>query len=143
MTTSTNTIKTFTRALVVLTLLISCQAAFAQANDRMLVTVPFAFAAGKASLPAGEYLIYRRGMNGVELRATDSDAAAILTTTPLDVDRAGERAQLVFHRYDGKYYFAGAQTFDGEMVFKAPRTQEERQLATAGARHQVVLVSTR
>lgn len=116
--------------------------AAAQSNDRIVVNIPFEFTVGKAALPAGEYVVVRRKMNLLEVRGTDSDAAAIVTTTPLAVDEAGERAQIVFNRYGEKYFLAGVQSLDGSMIVKASASKDEQRLAKAGVERQVIALAS-
>ena len=108
-----------------------------------LVSVPFEFTVGKATLPAGDYVVTRRGANVVEFRSAESDAAAVATTSPLAVDEAGERAQIVFNRYDNAYFVAAVQTLDGTMSLKGSRSKGEQQLAKAGVRAEIVAIAAK
>ena len=111
---------TSARLVAVLTMLVA--GAAAQSSQRMLVSVPFAFAAGKTTMPAGDYVVTRRGSNVLEIRG--AEGAALLTTAPLEVDEAGERAQVVFNRYDTGYVLAAVQTLDGSMRLKGSRSKD-------------------
>lgn len=125
-----------------LVLTIAAVAAPAQARtDRMLVHVPFAFVVGKVTLPAGDYYVQRRTPSVLELRSADTNAAAVVTTTPLDVDRAGARRSVTFNRYGDKYFLAAVQSGDGSMGLKAVRTAEEQRLAKSGARPEALAVT--
>jgi hypothetical protein len=113
-------IKRAAALVAVLTILVA--GAAAQSSKRMLVSVPFAFAAGKTTMPAGDYVVTRRGSNVLEIRG--AEGAALITTAPLAVDQAGERAQVVFNRYDTGYVLAAVQTLDGSMRLKGSRAKD-------------------
>ena len=107
--------------------------AAAQIQTPFEVHVPFAFAAGKVQMPAGDYRVNRQGTNILILRNADTSDAVILPTAALDVDSTVERAALVFNRYDGKYFLSQVRSFDGTQTYKLAPSKEERQLATIDA----------
>jgi hypothetical protein len=103
--------------------------AAAQIQNRFEVHVPFAFMAGKAKLPAGDYSVNRQGANLLILRNTETSDAAILPTASLDVDATTSRAALVFNRYEGKYFLSQVRSFDGTQTYRLAPSKEERELA--------------
>jgi hypothetical protein len=117
--------------------------AFAQSDARMRINVPFAFAAGDASFEAGTYFVSRRATNVVQIRSVDGKQTALLTTTPLAGDKAGESSAVVFHRYGDSYYFAGMQTLDGKMIYETSRPKAEQRLAREAGAGQTVVVATK
>ena len=107
--------------------------AAAQIQNRFEVHVPFAFAAGKVQMPAGDYSVNRQGVNVLVLRNVETSDAAILPTSAVDVDATADRAALVFNRFDGKYFLSQVRSFDGTQTYKLVPSKEERQLATISA----------
>ena len=105
----------------------------AQIQTPFEVHVPFAFAAGKVQMPAGDYRVNRQGTNILILRNADTSDAVILPTAALDIDSTAERAALVFNRYDGKYFLSQVRSFDGTQTFRLAPSKEERQLAVISA----------
>jgi len=70
------------RILVMASLLAVCSFAatqVARAQEPMVVNIPFAFTAGDASLPAGEYRVQKMDGNGAVLliRCTEPTASAL------------------------------------------------------------------
>lgn len=90
------------RILVVLAVLLTATAGFAQ--ERARVTIPFSFQAGDQVFPAGQYVI-GRGSHGqvVALEQLDGKAFAWV---PISAPRGttGERAKLMFHQYGDNYF---------------------------------------
>ena len=128
-------------ALAILALTIAAAATPAHAQtDRVAVYVPFEFVVGQTAMPAGDYMVTRRGSNLVELRATNQDAVAVATTAPLDVDRAGERRSLTFNRYGEKYFLASITSGDGRMQLRPSRSSEQERLAKSGVQRETVAV---
>jgi hypothetical protein len=111
----------------------------AKLDNGMHVRVPFGFTVGRKQLPEGDYSVERRGSNVLIFRKADGSANAIVTTSPIDVDRTGQAA-LVFHKYAATYYLAQVRSLDGTVDYKVLSSQEDRQLAKAsGEPHVVVL----
>src|SRR5882724_11957032 len=67
-----------TATLFVLSIVVAAQVA--QADEPMLVNIPFAFVAGNATLPAGEYRVEKLNGNSavVLIRCSDANAAAVV-----------------------------------------------------------------
>jgi len=77
--------------------------ALAQATA-MSVTVPFAFHVGEKTLPAGEYIVHRRG-EAIEISGKTGNAIfAISTAVPNPASKLDN--QLVFNRYGEDCYLS-------------------------------------
>jgi hypothetical protein len=112
----------------------------AQTSSRVEVTIPFDFAAGKATLTAGTYSIRRTSGNLLAIRSADGKTTA-LVNAPLTIgsrdSKAGER--LVFNQYGDQYFLAqvwlsvdtGRQLFNSGAETKAAR---EYKLASNNAK---------
>jgi hypothetical protein len=92
------------RVFAVLGLLIaSALSAFSESDYVLRVHVPFAFVAGRANLPAGDYIVEQDGLNGVvtlQNRTARSSAAVISLNG--DYSLRGKEPQLIFQRINGQ-----------------------------------------
>jgi hypothetical protein len=92
------------RVFAVLGLLIaSALSAFSESEYVLRVHVPFAFVAGRANLPAGDYIVEQDGLNGVvtlQNRTARSSAAVISLNG--DYSLRGKEPQLIFQRINGQ-----------------------------------------
>jgi hypothetical protein len=72
----------------------------------LIAKIPFQFSTGKATLPAGEYLVKCLDPNRKQLvvQSTDGKAAAVVPMI-LARGRSQEDAKLVFHRYGRRDFF--------------------------------------
>ena len=97
------------RILVLASLLVLCSFAATQAaraQEPLSVNIPFAFAAGETTLPAGEYRVQKMDGNGAVLliRCTEPKASIMVVTNSTGGGKQQEQSKLVFHRY-GNHYF--------------------------------------
>jgi len=76
-----------------------------QIPAKVVVSVPFDFTAGKATLKAGTYSIRRMNGNALQIQNADGSTAAVLNA-PLTLGsrdfKAGQR--LVFNKYGDEYF---------------------------------------
>ena len=119
-------------ALVVLTLLITVSAAYAQTDRQTLVNIPFSFSVGEKAMPAGEYLIRRNRKDSdvvwVIQNKASGEAALLLTRSTHSTDTQ-EKAKFVFRQYADAYFlseFWAAGTNTGREI---QITDKERALA--------------
>jgi hypothetical protein len=80
----------------------------AQAQEEMIVKVPFAFVVQGQTLPAGKYVVSRgsEDRSAMVLRGEDanSKSIAIVMTMPADGhDPAGDKPALTFSRFENQY----------------------------------------
>ncbi len=75
-------------------------AASAADVDAVRINVPFAFKAGKTTLPAGDYMVSEQGSNVVTLKG--SHGSAILLGVPSD-EADPTKTSLTFDHTDGGY----------------------------------------
>jgi hypothetical protein len=121
-----------TRALPVLAaaaLLVAAVPASAQLTETLTVEVPFAFVAGKTTLPAGTYVVKAMASKALLLRATDGDHAAIVTTTAVAPTSDLGRSEVSFNRYGDAYFLAQVRPAASTQYYGIPRTKEEARLA--------------
>jgi hypothetical protein len=78
-----------------------------QAQSSVRSSIPFAFKAGRALLPAGEYLLRydNTEMSGVlRLRSEDGHEAAYVLVLNADVPKGVGEARLIFDKQGGETY---------------------------------------
>jgi hypothetical protein len=117
----------------------------AQAQEPMVVNVPFDFVAGDKTLPAGEYAIKTVG-SARTLVLTDSKAAvsAVVNTNPAVLSEPQSQSKLVFNRYGDRYFLAQVWTAgyaSGRQLIKSDGEKEMAQSAKLETRGQVALVA--
>lgn len=81
-------------------------------SQRIVASIPFAFNAGKASLPAGKYTITVLNPTSdrriLQIRSANGRSVAMIMTSDVIGD-VSENSKLVFERDGDRYYFAQAQ----------------------------------
>ncbi|HEY3441917.1 MAG TPA: hypothetical protein VGK29_14235 [Paludibaculum sp.] len=113
-------------------LMVGLTAAPALAQGRVRVNIPFSFAAGAESLPAGQYLIQRSGMAGtslVQLHNVDRNRTTMFMTLPVNHPGVSNNPRLMFEVLDGTYRLAELWTAGAESGAMVPRTKEQALIA--------------
>ena len=120
----------FTAVLMLLCLLGVGVSARAQGTDAVVVSVPFEFVAGGATLPAGEYRVSRLdpGMNQELFISGHDKRGAFLLPLAFKDGSAGEPA-LSFDHVGGKYFLSRIKTLRG--VYTIPAQREMIMLSQA------------
>jgi len=118
----------------------------ARAQEPMVVDIPFAFTAGNATLPAGEYRVAKLDQNsGVLLiRCADPSAAAMVLTNAAQAKELQSQSKLVFSRYDNHYFLSqvwSAGSSRGSQLSKSPREKELAQVARIETKGEITLVA--
>lgn len=144
MMTTTNLIRRAATMLAVLAMMASTAvfAAPASLEGKIEVHVPFAFAAGKATLPAGDYIVRRERTNVLLIQNKESHEASLLITLPTDTQQTRRHTALVFNRYsNGNYFLAQVRSFDGTTTFRITPSSGEEQMARGETPTQVAVVA--
>jgi hypothetical protein len=114
--------KSYLLALLTLTCLLGLGiTAHAQDLDRVVVSVPFAFVAGGATLPAGDYTVIRAnpGINR-ELAITGYNKGGAFLL-PLAFDQTtSDEPTLSFAQLGGRYYLSKVKTLNGVYTLPLP-----------------------
>jgi hypothetical protein len=119
----------------------------ARANAQSVETtanVPFAFVAGAASLPRGEYRMATLPGHTDALMIRGLQHGAIILSQPAGSSRADDTPRLVFDRV-GDQYFLREIHLAGDVSFALPLTSVERGAAerlASGEKSEVVVVRT-
>jgi hypothetical protein len=104
----------------------------AQDADAVVVSVPFEFVAGGATLPAGEYRIDRlnSGVNRALAIRSYSNGGALLLPVVFD-GVATDEPTLSFEHVGGKYFLSRIKTLSG--VYTLPASREMVMLGKANS----------
>lgn len=118
-----------------------------EAQEPLLVNIPFAFTAGRMALPAGEYRVENTGAASrfLLIQRTDRSAATYVMSNAVEVNKPQARSKLIFHRH-GNRYFLSQIWVEGHSRGRelAPSTKEKEQqglLARNEAPDQVTIVA--
>jgi hypothetical protein len=133
-----------TATLFVLSFLVAAQVV--QADEPMLVNIPFAFVAGNVTLPAGEYRVQKLDRNPavVLIRCSDTSAAAMVMSNAAQAKETQTQSKLVFNRYGNRYFLSQVWTsgsIRGRQLLKSSREKEISQLARIETKSEVTLVA--
>ena len=118
----------------------------ARAQDAMVVDIPFAFTAGNATLPAGEYRVQKLDRNSAMLliHYWDAKASALVITNAAQAKETQTESKLVFNRYGNRYFLSQVWTsgsIRGRQLPISPREKEMPQLARNETKTEITLVA--
>ncbi len=118
----------------------------ARAQETMVADIPFAFTAGNATLPAGEYRVQKLDGNSAVLliRCSDASAAAMVITNAAQAKELQSQSKLVFKRYDNRYFLSQVWTagsIRGRQLSKSPQEKELAQTARLETKGEIMLVA--
>jgi hypothetical protein len=133
-----------TATLFVFSLIVAAQVA--QADEPMLVNIPFAFVAGNVTLPAGEYRVQKLDENSavVLIRCSEPSAAAMVLSNATQAKQLQTQSKLIFNRYGNRYFLSQvwkAGSIRGRQLSKSPREKEISQAARMETKSEVTLVA--
>ena len=124
--------KAFFRITGILALAVLAAAQLARAQEALLVNIPFAFTAGKMTLPAGEYRIQKAADTSPTLliRRTDGSAAGLVMSIAVDTNRRqADQSKAVFHKYGERYFLAQVWTAGHSRGRELPESAKEKEQA--------------
>jgi hypothetical protein len=133
--------KSYSIAVLTLTCLLGLGiTAHAQDLDRVAVTVPFAFVAGGATLPAGDYSINRANPSVNRELAIIGYNKGSAFMLPMGFDQgASDTPTLSFAHIGGRYYLSKVKTLNGVYTMPLPpaaialaRTNSQSTLSSSG-----------
>ena len=130
-------------AVVGLGLLLATVSAYAQTR-MVTANIPFNFAVGRTSLPAGAYTIRSLGLSSrvIAIQNPDRNLTNVVLPLPCISTEAQERTKLVFHRYGDQYFLAQIWTAGNHMGNELPKSRRETEVATDNPAQNVVVVAT-
>jgi hypothetical protein len=138
-----------TRALVMAGMMALTAMAFtrvAQAQEPMVVNIPFDFVAGNTQMPAGEYSVKTSGPTKslLVISRDDSTASAFINTNAAVASEPKSESKLIFNRYGDRYFLSQVWTAGnacGRQLLKSDREKEMAQIAKLETQGQVTLVA--
>jgi len=107
----------------------------ARAQDALLVNIPFAFTAGKMTLPAGEYRIQKAAdtSSALLIQRADRSAAGLVMSRPVDTNtKQAEQSKAVFHKYGERYFLSQVWTAGharGRQLVESAKEKEQALVA--------------
>lgn len=132
---------------LIIVMLAGVLAVNAQAQtQRVVASIPFAFSAGKTTLPAGRYTITvlnpASDRKVLQIRSLNGRSSAVVLTRGI-IGNSSENAKLVFERHGDQYVFAQAQMAGDETTLAAVRTKDrgDKQIAKSSKRTMVTIVA--
>jgi hypothetical protein len=112
---------------------LTMSSAQAQTANEQTAQVPFSFAVGGKTFPAGEYSVKRLNPQSdkaaLQIRSADGRLSKIVLTVPVQAGSAAESAKLIFNRYGDQYYLAQVWTPADNTGLELPKSRSERTLA--------------
>ena len=116
-----------------------------RAQEPVLANIPFAFTAGKMTLPAGEYRVQKPANNSPALliQRTDASAAAIVMSIAVAANSRPTQTKLVFHRYGNQYFLSQVWRVGGSRGRELLKSAKEKEqaIARSEAPDQVTIVA--
>jgi len=98
------------------------------AQTKAIASIPFAFSAGKTTLPAGKYTITvlnpASDRKILQIRSVDGRSSAVVLTRGI-IGNASENAKLVFERDADRYVFAKAQMAGDEITLATMKSKKK------------------
>jgi hypothetical protein len=118
----------------------------ARAQEPLVVNIPFAFVAGNATLPAGEYRVQKWDFNSSVLliHCSDPSESALVITNAAQAKELQFESKLVFNRYGKRYFLSQVWTagsIRGRQLLKSPREKEMAQVARIETKGEITLVA--
>ena len=109
----------------------------AHAQTKLIASIPFAFSAGKTTLPAGKYTITvlnpASDRKILQIRSLNGRSSAVVLTTGI-IGNASENAKLVFERYGDRYVFAQAQMAGDEITLVTMKSKKKSDMVAIVAK---------
>jgi hypothetical protein len=132
-------------SLLLLSLMVAAQ--FVQAQEPVVVNIPFEFVAGKLTLPPGEYRIEKleKGSVAVLIHRAHSSASFVVMTLPAQASEPQSDSKLVFNRYGNRYFLSqywSAGSSSGRLLPKPRREKELSIMARNDTQSQVTLLAS-
>jgi len=118
-----------------MTLTVMASTRVAQAQDHLVVNVPFDFAAGGATLPAGEYSVKASEASRMLLliNRTNPGVSVVIPANPAQSDEIQTRSRLIFRRYGDRYFLSQVWTEGSAFGKELPQSARERETALSAS----------
>jgi|SRR5579864_1219444 len=96
----------------------------AETHREVTVKIPYEFAAGGRTLPAGTYTVSRLSddrLAGLSIVSYEQQSGVLVLTNQFE-SRPGDDAKVGFERVGDKYYLSSIETFDGVYTVSLPHS---------------------
>ncbi len=113
-----------------LSLMVTMAVGAGYAQDQVVANIPFQFAVGNKTLPAGEYSVTQLSPAAMLIRSDDGSEAAMALANRARANKAQDEAKLVFHRYADQYFLSQVWTPGSDTGHEVPKSKLERQAAS-------------
>jgi len=129
--------KTFIRMAGIVALAFLAAPLMVRAQQPMQADIPFAFTAGKAMLPAGEYVVKElgTGIGVLQIQSKDGNGALYAASFSTRRSEAQSECKLIFHRYGNRYFLWQVWSGGSPSGRELPKSAKEKEQALA-ARHE-------
>jgi hypothetical protein len=117
---------TMLTTIVVIALATAVVSANAQSSRTVISNVPFEFAVGETTLPAGEYRISRALRNALTIQTSDASDSASRLTNEIEPRKNRQHARLIFHRYGQRYFLAEVWSGADSTGWRLLKSRQER-----------------
>jgi hypothetical protein len=106
--------------------------------------VPFNFAVGNKTLPAGTYDIRTTSSDGkiLLLQARDGKSSMIVGSNAAESLKNAEKTKLVFNQYGSQYFLAEIWVRGATLGRQLPKTSREKELASDLTQRRVEIVAS-
>jgi hypothetical protein len=125
--------KAFFRIIAILALAFLAATQIVRAQEPVLVNIPFAFTAGRITLPAGEYRVEELAVGSAMLviHRTDGSATKIVPSNVAEANARQTQSKLVFHRYGNRYFLSQVWVAGYSRGRELPESAKEKEQALA------------
>jgi opacity protein-like surface antigen len=103
----------------------------AQAQQSLVVTIPFDFTAGNTTLPAGDYSVqtWSKDRSVLMMQRTDQSASLVIPTMAAISIKPQSESKLVFHRYGDRYFLSQVWTAGNPHGRELSKSKREKEIA--------------
>jgi hypothetical protein len=121
--------------------ILAASSSFAQDGAHIRANVPFDFAAGGSSLPAGDYSVrLSYSPNSIQMQNTDGKHSIIVLAHGAK-PKQPVGARLVFHRYGDRYFLSQVFASGDQTGEELPRSHDEQEQIAARHASKTVTVA--
>jgi hypothetical protein len=123
--------------------LVAAAAALAQGTMQLKANVPFEFAVGSQTFPAGVYTVGAATAGSLIIRSAEHHGGTITMTTGVQTMAAPPEAELIFTRYGSQYFLSQVWPGGTHVGRQLPKARRERELAKEAASLRAVVLASR
>jgi hypothetical protein len=105
-------------------------------SSPLQANIPFEFAVGGRTMPAGEYTIVRSSVRGLVqlVRSGGSHESGYVNMVDEKISALGDQPMLAFRRYGSQYFLARVSSGAGTPILRLPASRAEREATKTASR---------